>query len=135
MKAIGSMTLVVSPGTKVRLTIPVSSNSPVGSFRSTDTTKLWMGKNLTMVNGFIVDDENVGNITPLTGDDVGCVGVYYTQKTYGVNKVVYFGNMLEEFTFNIVNIPIHDHSSLSQGGPAHGTYFSEYDIQQTNGGA
>lgn len=135
MKTTGSMTVVVSPGTKLRLTIPVSSNSAVGSFRSTDVVKLWMGKELPMVNGFIVENEDIGNIEPLTGDDVGCIGVYYTQKMYGINKVVYFGSMLEEFTFNIVNIPIHDHSSLSQGGPAHGTYFSEYDIQQTGGGA
>lgn len=135
MRQTGSMTVVVSPGTKIKLTIPVSTNSAVGSFRSTDTTKLWMGNELTMVDGFIVENEDVGNIEPLTGESVGCVGVYYTQKTYGINKVIYFGTMLEEFTFNMVNIPIHDHSSLAQGGPAHGTYFSEYNIQQTGGGA
>lgn len=134
MKLTGSMSLVVSPGTKVKLTIPVSSNSASGSFRSKDTVKKWLGQDLPMVGGFIVEDSKVGNITPLTGDDTGCVGVYYTQNTYGLNKVIYFGTMLEEFTFNMVNIPIHDHSSLNQGGPAHGTYFSEYDIQQTGGG-
>lgn len=134
MMSTGSMTVVVSPGMKLKLTIPVSSDSQIGSFRSTDTTKLWMGEELPMVGGFIVEDENVGNIEPLTGEDAGCVGVYYTQKIYGSNKVVFFGTILEEFTFNMVNVPIHDHSSLAQGGPAHGTYYSEYDIQQTGGG-
>lgn len=129
------MSIVVSPGTKVKLTIPVSSNLPVGSFRSIETKKAWLGGELDMVSGFIVEDNTAGSIEPLGSNGGNCVGVYYTQKTYSNNKVIYFGSMLEEFTFNMVHIPIHDHSSLVQGGPAFGTYFSESGIQQTNGGS
>ena len=134
MKITGSMSIVVSPGTKVKLTIPVSSNQPFGSFRLTDTKKAWLGGELDVLNGFIVEDSDAGVLSSLGSDDSACVGVYYTQKTHSNNKVIYFGAMMEEFTFNMVHIPIHDHSSLVQGGPAFGTYFSEHGIQQTGGG-
>ena len=131
MKITGSMSLVVSPGVKVKLTIPVSSNLPVGSFRSTDAKKMWLGGEVDMLNGFIVENSDAGTISPLESSDTACNGVYYTQKTHASNKVIYFGSLMEEFTFNMVHIPVHDHSSLVQGGPAFGTYFSESDIQQT----
>ena len=125
------MSLAVAPGDTVKLTIPISSNSAVGSFCSRDSVKSWLGADRNVTAGFIVEDDTVGSISPLKDGDESCAGVYYTQKTYGVNKVVYFGTMLEEFTFNIVNIPVHDHSSLAQGGPAHGTYYSESGVQQS----
>ena len=80
----------------------------------------------TPVNGFIVDDDQVGSILPVEGE----AAVYYTQKRYAPNAITFYGRR-NTGTIGpmgrilIVSVPIHDHSSIVTGGPAYGTYFTD----------
>lgn len=83
----------------------------------------------TPVNGFVVDDDQVGSILPVDGE----AAIYYTQKRYSENAITFYGRR-NTGTIGpmgrilIVSVPIHDHASIVTGGPAYGTYFTDDEV-------
>jgi len=83
-------------------------------------------REVSLTNGFWVEDKDVGDIVPAPD---GVVGVVYTHKKSGNNSVWFHARTGEVGLVNIISVPIHDHSSIVQGGPAYGTYFTDDDAQ------
>jgi len=114
------------PGMQATLTV-------TGYFVDNSTTKHVqsniMGertKEVSLINGFWVEDEDVGEIEPAAD---GVVGVTYTHKKAGNNSIWFHARTGEVGLVNVISVPIHDHSSIVQGGPAYGTYFTDDDAQ------
>lgn len=72
-------------------------------------------------NGFRVIDEEVGQIEPVPDK----AAVIYKHKKAENNTIVFYARTGEVGFCNIISVPIHDHSTIVQGGPALGTYFSD----------
>jgi len=75
-----------------------------------------------LLNGFLVLDEDVGELV-----DPGTTPneVEYKHHKAAENEIWFFADTNEIGVVSIVPTPIHDHSSVVQGGPAYGTYFSD----------
>jgi len=72
-------------------------------------------------NGFVVDDETVGEITAVSDE----AAVVYKHKKYSKNIITFYSRMLITNHIDIISVPIHDHASIVTGGPAFGTYFTD----------
>jgi hypothetical protein len=81
-----------------------------------------------MVRGFVAEDSRVGK---LQADPTDPAAIVYTHKRAQKNAIWFFARSGERGVMNIVSVPIHDHSSIVQGGPAYGTYFSD-DEEKTS---
>ena len=78
---------------------------------------------LSETYGYVLDDTTVGELSLADNNDGG--GVKYTHKKAAQNAIWFYARTGEKAVCNIAAIPIHDHSSLVQGGPAFGTYFND----------
>ena len=78
-----------------------------------------------MINGFWLQDEDIGELS----DVEGSLAVEYHHKKNGKNRIWFKASTGEIATVIVDSIPIHDHSSVVQGGPAFGTYFSDDDAE------
>ena len=75
----------------------------------------------TLVNGWCMENEDVGTITALSNK----VGIIYKHEYPMVQYLYFFAATGENGVVSVVPAPIHDHSSIMQGGPAFGTYFRD----------
>jgi hypothetical protein len=83
---------------------------------------------LSETNGFYVEFPDVGDITAVKDEPA----VIYKHKRPEPNSIWFIphaGAGTRRGVINIVSVPIHDHSSIVQGGPAYGTYFSDDDVE------
>lgn len=110
-------------GTSVEIKIPVTDEGG-GHFPYQETTITFGGTTYDLLNGFAVSSTDVGTIEDITGDELG---VKYTHLLPSENKIMFFSDNGERATLHVINTPIHDHSSIVQGGPAFGTYYSEVE--------
>jgi hypothetical protein len=114
------------PGMSIEMRIPVISTRPSGYFAATkemiNLDKQFGADNNAgpFTDGFVVEDKRVGELTKGTEG-----AVIYTHKKAQKNSIWFFAYSGERGVLNIVSVPIHDHSSIVQGGPAYGTYFSD----------
>jgi len=83
-------------------------------------------KSVALIKGFWLEDEDVGEIAQAAD---GRVGVIYTHKKAGNNSIWFETRTGLTGLVNVISVPIHDHSSIVQGGPAYGTYFTDDDAQ------
>ena len=77
-------------------------------------------KEVTLLNGFVVDDPLVGDIVV---DEGPCV--IYTHNKFEFNTITFYALTGEKGRVKIMSVPIHDHYSIVAGGPAYGTYFTD----------
>lgn len=75
----------------------------------------------TLLQGFVVDDEDVGEITKVAGEPA----VIYKHKKFSENIITFYALTTEKGYVYVISVPIHDHSSIVSGGPAYGSYFSD----------
>jgi hypothetical protein len=75
----------------------------------------------TLERGWCLDNEEVGTITQIADK----VGVTYTHNYPMIQYIYFFAATGETGVISVVPAPIHDHSSIVQGGPAFGTYFRD----------
>ena len=75
----------------------------------------------SLVNGFYVDNEDVGTIEAVAGEPA----IQYTHKKFSENYITFYAATEEIGKIFVSAIPIHDHSSIVTGGPAYGTYFAD----------
>lgn len=74
------------------------------------------------IRGFVVENGDIGEITSTNASEAA---VIYTHKKAEKNAIWFFAATGQRGVVNVVSVPIHDHSSIVQGGPAFGTYFSD----------
>ena len=75
----------------------------------------------TLVNGWCMENTEVGELDPMSDQ----IGVIYSHNYPMVQYLYFFAASGETGVVSIVPAPIHDHSSITQGGPAFGTYFRD----------
>ena len=121
MKNVTTQTLQLPPGKQIFIEIDVNKGEGKGAFPTTDTTVTYEGATHTLILGFLVTNTDVGELVEGTGDKAGII---YKQLKHGDNKLVFFANTGERAIVNVIGVPIHDHSSIVQGGPGFGSYYS-----------
>ena len=122
-----AIAIYLLPGMKADIYVPLDTNHNTAEYPTKLSTVSVQGVTKPLVNGFYLANENVGVIERAldTQNDVG-FGIRYWHKKPEENTIVYVTNKSGlTFTCSIVSVPIHDHSSIVQGGPAYGTYFSD----------
>ena len=111
-------------GTQVTISIEVSLVEGKGSFFKTGKVNI-KGEEKTLINGFVVEFDSIGLL--ITSGEKGNHSVIYQHKKSKENRIYYYADDGDILVVNIVSIPIHNHSSIVQGGPAFGTYHSDYE--------
>lgn len=121
----------LTPGMTLEIKIPVSVDSggyPNGSFPSLYNEINMAGSEKTLMNGYSVENDIVGHLELM---DDGISIRYVHEKPYP-NRIFYHPVVSEDvYVISIVAVTVHDHSSMSQGGPAYGTYFTDYTPEPT----
>jgi hypothetical protein len=112
------------PGMSYKIESTVDEMNNMGYFPRHDNVTLY-GKDRELERGFVVKDPDVGDIEPTTEEEVA---VIYTHKRPEKNEIWFYALTGERGLIEVISVPIHDHSSIVQGGPAYGTYFSD-DIE------
>jgi len=112
------------PGMSYKIKSPISEMNNMGYFPRQANIKLY-GVDREVKRGFVIKDEDVGTIEPTSENEVA---VIYTHKRPEKNEIWFYALTGERGLVEVVSVPIHDHSSIMQGGPGYGTYFSD-DIE------
>lgn len=113
------------PGMEIQLEV-------TGYFAKTGTYKVYNENTKEtdtkqLLNGFYVEDEDVGEIRDT--DTVG-TSVIYKHKKAKENTIWFIARtevagLPETGRFRVITIPVHDHSTITTGGPAFATYWNE----------
>ena len=118
------------PGMKAEFWIPVEPRNNLAMFPTRATELTVNGVVNIVTNGFYVENEEVGTITKPLPE---VFGVEYWHKKPEENSIWFVSaDPSVRVLFSVLAVPIHDHSSIVQGGPAYGTYFSD-DIEAGEG--
>lgn len=122
--------LYLIPGMKVELWIPINTKDNTAMFPTQDVTYKVGDIVYELINGFYEESQGtVGEIVRAIPDEYQRFGVEYWHKKPEENTIWYISAHPDiKLIWNIIAVPIHDHSSIVQGGPAYGTYFSD-DIE------
>jgi len=128
-ETIGETVLYLLVGMKAKISAPARPIMGEGWFPSTDEETVGSKDPQVPKKGFIVEDEKIGTIEPVSDNEVA---VIYTHKMAQENKVWFFAATGEVAVCTISAVPIHDHSSIVQGGPAFGSYFSDDEADQSS---
>jgi hypothetical protein len=129
-----STAVYLLPGMSIKIEVPVEPGRPSGFFAmptakiSTILPKFFGSINSAgpPIKGFVVEDKTVGDL--VFKDN----GVIYTHKKAQKNTIWFFALSGETGTVDVISVPIHDHGSIVQGGPAYGTYFSDDEEAKTS---
>lgn len=124
---VSNYSITLKPGLSLKIAVPVVAGI-TGSFVYPEDTFSYNGETKQMVNGFFRDDENdeYSTLTPLENE----FGVVYTQKVPKENFIACVTRLRSISFVHIISTVIHDHSSVTQGGPAYGTFFTD-DVMET----
>jgi hypothetical protein len=122
----------IPAGVSLKISAPIDLSLGYGSFPSTKTSVEFFGKTISLTSGFGVLDDDVGEL--IQSSDIDCPSVIYKHKKQASNKLFFLSDNNIYQTLSIVNIPLHDHSSIEQGGPAFGTYYVDYKEEDLNKG-
>jgi hypothetical protein len=119
----GNMSVHMGVGQKIRIEIPVITTGAIlsGHFATKETTIDIGGSTKSVTNGFFLDNDLVGSLIAVPN----CPAVIYTHKQPYSNTIYFKGTGDKMATIDIIGASVHDHTSIYQGGPAHGTYSSE----------
>jgi hypothetical protein len=124
--AVFTTNVYLLPGMSIKVEADFDPDRGIGEFAYMGTLEVSSGRNedLAANHGFYVEDTEVGTITPVDGE----AAVIYTHKKPAKNSIWFVareGAGARRGVCNVMSVPIHDHSSIVQGGPAYGTYFSD----------
>lgn len=131
--SVSTMSVYLMPGAQIQITIPVNTKNNNGFFARTESVPASMfpelaagSDSIPLERGFLVEDDTVGTVTPTTENSLSVV--YEHNRPYS-NAIWFFAATGERALINVITVPIHDHSTIAQGGPAYGTYFDD-DIER-----
>jgi len=113
----------ISAGMELKLTVPVDVETSRGKFALKGYHPLT--GDIPLINGFGTKYPEVGKVSQMGDGEPGTVVLYKHEKSE-LNTIWFFALTGEIGVVEIISTPIHDHSTIVQGGPAFGTYFSEY---------
>ena len=113
----------ISAGMELKLTVPVDVETSRGKFALKGKHPLT--GDVELINGFGTKYPEVGKVSQIEDAEPGTVVLYKHEKAE-LNTIWFFALTGEIGVLDIIAVPIHDHSTVVQGGPAYGTYFSEY---------
>ena len=130
IKEVQNTPLSLPVGSRIRLSVPIDVATGDGHFPLNDEEITISGKKLTLINGFAVDDPDVGELIVVEGSNRP--EIIYAHNKQKENKIYFVSDTKLYQTLSVVNMPIHDHSSIVQGGPAFGTYYTEYKPNEDN---
>lgn len=119
---VSSIAIYLIAGQKVKIESPIDDSNYMGFFASQEEEIIFKGVKKKLIRGFLVENEDVGEIEATSDDEAA---VIYTHKRTEDNTVWFYADTGETSICNIISVPIHDHSSIVQGGPAYGTFFSD----------
>lgn len=123
---VSTTSIYLLAGMRAEFSIPRNDKNPKNAFASKNTeyaAEDGTTRDLSQTNGFYVEDEDVGEIEEVATDKVA---VTYLHKKAEKNTIWFVAaNQTDLARFDIIAVPIHDHSTIVQGGPAYGTYFSD----------
>ena len=124
--AVYTTNVYLLPGMSIKVEAELDPYRGVGEFAYVGNFEVENGRteNLTTTHGFYVENPEVGTITAVDGEPA----VIYTHKKPESNSIWFvarIGAGSRRGVCNVMSVPIHDHSSIVQGGPAYGTYFSD----------
>ena len=127
---VSTTSIYLIPGMTATISVVQDPEHGFGDFAKMDTFRVTSGRtvDLSLTNGFYVEDEDVGTIERVPNK----AAVVYTHKKPEPNTIWFIaasGAGSRRGAVNVVSVPIHDHSSIVQGGPAYGTYFSDDDVE------
>ena len=119
--------LYLIPGMKAEIWIPINEYNNTAMFPTKASTYKVGNIEYTLMNAFYEESQGtIGELTRVLDDKFG---VEYWHKKPEKNAIWYISAHPHiKILWNIISVPIHDHSSIVQGGPAYGTYFSD-DIE------
>lgn len=115
------------PGMTVKIALVVETevgSKGAGAFITQNTSKNYQGKTYNLTNGFAIHDDTVGSLESVESEPA----VLYTHHKPEKNTIYFWsfeGNME---SISIIGVPIHDHSSIVQGGPAFGSFFTDDEV-------
>jgi len=124
----GEISVFLIPGMRLKISTILENEEGsrgIGFFARKEDSVNFKGKRYSLINGFGVDDEIVGEIIPVSGDELG---VIYTHKRPEKNHIYFFALTGQMGVVSVIAVPIHDHSSIVQGGPAYATYFNDDEV-------
>jgi len=121
----------MQPGMSIEVRAPINTRDYFGWFSETeppptffdDLPKSTWKRQGRLIRGFSLENEDVGEITESSDSDGAAVK--YTHMVGSENAIWYFARFGQIGVVKIIHVPIHDHSSIVQGGPAYGTYFDD----------
>jgi len=122
MSDINNIVLKCRVGEAYELHVPVNDVNMGGYYPETGSVNIPSGETVELRNGFWVENTDIGDIISVSSDKLAAT---YKQKIYGDNTVWFYALTGERVRLQIVMMSPHDHSSISEGGPAYGTYYSE----------
>ena len=122
MSDINNIVLKCRVGEEYELHVPVNDANMGGYYPQVGSIDISGGGSVTLQNGFWVENEDIGAIIAVSSEKLAAT---YKQKIYGENTVWFYSHTGERVRVQIVMMAPHDHSSISEGGPAYGTYYSE----------
>jgi hypothetical protein len=130
-ESITTTSIYMIPGQQIHIKVPISGretsgffvklgdNPPQGYFEDRPSAS-------KMIRGFVVENEKTGTIKESDQEEAA---VIYTHSAPYRNSIWFFSQTGEVGLLNIIAVPIHDHSTITHGGPAYGTYFDD-DIER-----
>lgn len=115
------------PGMSIKIRSPVNVRSGFGWFVA-KTVPANFFKDMPkasseLTRGYAMENTEVGDLVEAP-DEEGAV-VIYTHRKAAKNSIWFFALTGEKALVNVITVPIHDHSSIVQGGPAYGTYYDD----------
>jgi len=123
---ITSKAVYLLPGMSYKIKSSIKTENAMGYFPRKNPVTI-DGKSRTLLRGFLVKYPEIGDIVQT---DTTEVAVIYTHKKPAKNEIWFYALTGEKGLVEIVSVPIHDHSSIVQGGPAYGTYFSDDEADE-----
>jgi hypothetical protein len=119
-----SIAIYLLAGQKIKLESPLSDDNHLGFFVHPGPV-VFKGESRVLLRGFLVENEKVGDIAPTNQEEPAII---YTHNRAEDNAIWFFAHTGERGVCNVIAVPIHDHSSIVQGGPAFGTFFSDDSV-------
>jgi len=119
-KNIISTTIHLIPGSSISISCD-------DYFVKTGEQKLpYTNRVVELLRGYALDNPNVGDLIISSSQDAE---VIYTHRKPEKNIIWFFALTGEVGKVDVISVEIHDHSSIVQGGPAYGTYFTDDDLE------
>ena len=124
MANIINLSLNFQPGVSYKLKIPTTLNNDGGFTCKDGSVTLSSGDIVELKKGFCVEYSEVGELHDVFSNELA---IRYDHKLPRTNIIWFYAYTGECVRILSQPVQVHDHSSISQGGPAYGTYFSYND--------